>query len=386
MSPHAPHVPSAHTSAGPKTAKAPPPPPPLTAAQKAKIERENELWKTEQAMKAKLDASDEAKGNRLWQQTISVVHKHDPNAALIAKLNKEDMLSGPHAAPAAKHARGAGGTRSAAKPATAAKTKAAGSPAPPPAADEDADMKEQLKAQLSKSVASKLHESYHAIKKTEQTQLAKIAHHNTLASTAQAHAHLSLTDMKSNLKKRLDSQTNQKLNPKKTKADTAADKQAHESTSEQLQNRLKAELDDKTKAAQKKMLQAETARKRLRIKRKKLAGNLKRALKVRQQLTREMKEQNTIRSQLDKQAAQKGKQMLAKKTGDAAAGKTAPHKLTKHELMAEMRATLRKEEAHKMTQHAASAHDDAKAPVSLKKLSAQPHMEQYLRKQVSPQP
>ena len=44
-------------------------------------------------MKAKLDESDKAKGNRLWQQTISVVHKHDANAALIAKRNKENMLT-----------------------------------------------------------------------------------------------------------------------------------------------------------------------------------------------------------------------------------------------------------------------------------------------------
>jgi hypothetical protein len=98
VSPHAPHTPMAHArTAGPGASGAkvtpPAPPPPLTAAQKAKIERENELWKTEQAMKAKLDESDKAKGNRLWQQTISVVHKHDPNAALIAKLNKENMLT-----------------------------------------------------------------------------------------------------------------------------------------------------------------------------------------------------------------------------------------------------------------------------------------------------
>ena len=95
VSPHAAPPPSGASSASGKVPpagkaahKAPPPPPPLTAAQKAKIERENEIWKTEQAMKAKLDKSDEAKGNRLWQQTVAVVHKHDPNAALIAKLNK----------------------------------------------------------------------------------------------------------------------------------------------------------------------------------------------------------------------------------------------------------------------------------------------------------
>jgi len=69
----------------------------------------------------------------------------------------------------------------------------------------------------------------------------------------------------------------------------------------QLESRLKAELDDKTQAAQNKLLLSETARTRLSIKRQKLAGNLKRALKVREQLTREMKEQNTIRSQLDLQ-------------------------------------------------------------------------------------
>ena len=102
VSPHAPHVPAAH-----KSAAAPPPPPPLTPAQKAKIQEENELWKTEQAMKAKLDASDAAKGEHLWQQTLGVVHKHDPNAALIAKLSKQgDLLDGPKHAPQAHHSRG----------------------------------------------------------------------------------------------------------------------------------------------------------------------------------------------------------------------------------------------------------------------------------------
>ena len=131
------------------------------------------------------------------------------------------------------------------------------------------------------------------------------------------------------------------------------------------------------------MLQAETARKRLRMKRKKLAGNMLRALKVREQLTKQMKEENTIRSQLDKQAAQKGEQMLEKKTG---AGKAPlkPQELSKHELMDDMRASLRKEEEHKMAHNtkSKSAHEDSNAPVSLKKLSAQPHMEAYLRKEL----
>ena len=43
-------------------------------------------------MKTKLDESDAAKENRLWRQTLSIVHKHDPNAALIAKLNKQFHL------------------------------------------------------------------------------------------------------------------------------------------------------------------------------------------------------------------------------------------------------------------------------------------------------
>ena len=109
-----------------------------------------------------------------------------------------------------------------------------------------------------------------------------------------------------------------------------------------------------------------------------------RALKVREQLTKQMKEENTIRSQLDKQAAQKGEQMFEKKTGGAGKAPLKPQELSKHELMDDMRASLRKEEEHKMahTTKTKPANEDSNAPVSLKKLSAQPHMEAYLRKEL----
>ena len=114
-----------HGAAGAK-AKAP-----LTAAEKEKIAEQKALWRTEQTMKAKLDESDAAKENRLWRQTLSIVHKHDPNAALIAKLNKQFHLDsvdkkelasdatvadsaraeqqGPNSQPVARHARGRSG-------------------------------------------------------------------------------------------------------------------------------------------------------------------------------------------------------------------------------------------------------------------------------------
>ena len=257
----------------------------------------------------------------------------------------------------------------------------------------NADMVQHLKEQLQESVTSKMKNNYDSIKKSEQSQLAKISKHSQLASIAQGQHALSVHALKQNLRNKLNTQTHQKLDGKKTKAQEAAAKNAHESTSEALADRLKEELDNKTKEEQKKMLRQETARKRLSVKRKKLAGNLKRALKVREQLTEEMKEQNTIRSQLDKEAKIKGKQMLEKKlpaSVRAAHGKAVPaaHMPTRSELERELRASLRKEEGKERNiaphQHtAASTNKEGKeAQQLLSHPATQAHLEKELRNQL----
>ena len=385
VSPHAPHVPAAH-----KSAAAPSPPPPLTPAQKAKLQEENELWKTEQAMKAKLDASDAAKGEHLWQQTLGVVHKHDPNAALIAKLSKQgDLLDGPKHAPQAHHSRGDRHPTHTHPSSDSSSTKSA---APVTDTGANADMVQHLKEQLQESVTSKMKNNYDSIKKSEQSQLSKISKHSQLASIAQGQHALSVHALKQNLRNKLNTQTHQKLDGKKTKAQEAAAKNAHESTSEALADRLKEELDNKTKEEQKKMLLQETARKRLSVKRKKLAGNLKRALKVREQLTEEMKEQNTIRSQLDKEAKIKGKQMLEKKlpaSVRAARGKAVPaaHMPTRSELERQLRASLRKEEGkQRNAPHPHTATSNNKEGKEAQQLLSHPathaHLESELRNQL----
>ena len=312
-----------HGAAGAK-AKAPKP---LTAAEKAKIAEQKALWRTEQTMKAKLDESDAAKENRLWRQTLSIVHKHDPNAALIAKLNKQFHLDsvdrkelasdatvadsaraeqqGPHSQPAARHVRGRSGKQGGGgEPAlTQAKSDATAHSAKAPEKTQDSDdddkIKNQLKANLESSVANRMHHAYLSIDQTEQKKLSLIAHKSQLASAAQAHSHESLHSMKQNLKSHLDRQTKQAMHPSKAKAEQSE----HTATSKaSIEQRLKAELDQKTKAAAKKLLQAEAARKRLRLKRRKLAGNMQRARRVREQLADEMtkseREQDAIRSRV----------------------------------------------------------------------------------------
>jgi len=94
-----------------------------------------------------------------------------------------------------------------------------------------------------------------------------------------------------------------------------------------------------------------------------------------------MKEQNTIRSQLDKAAARKGKQMLEKTQGPKS-GKPSAHKLTEDDLESEMRATLRKEEASKNNQGDAAKKKGESKFGPLQKLGKQAHLETYLRHQL----
>lgn len=94
-----------------------------------------------------------------------------------------------------------------------------------------------------------------------------------------------------------------------------------------------------------------------------------------------MKEQNTIRSQLDKAAERKGKQMLEKTQGKTS-GKPTAHKLTEDDLETEMRATLRKEEAAKDHQSDSAKKGDEGKLGPLEKLGKQAHLETYLRHQL----
>ena len=75
----------------------------------------------------------------------------------------------------------------------------------------------------------------------------------------------------------------------------------------------------------------------------KLSSGLSRAQLVREQLTKEMREEDAIRSQLNKDAKEKGKAMLqATESGESAKKKAGPHQLTVHDLEKSMRNELDK--------------------------------------------
>lgn len=131
-----------------------------------------------------------------------------------------------------------------------------------------------------------------------------------VADAARAHAKMKTDAMKNMLKSQLDTSVDQVVNRAKQLGGF--------SNSAQLEKRLKAELDQKAKEQQKKLLESQSAQSQgLESSRKKLSTKLTRAEAVREQLTKEMREENAIRHQLNMQANAQGKKMLQ----DAISGK-----------------------------------------------------------------
>jgi hypothetical protein len=74
-----------------------------SSQQHAKPSSADQLWKTEQAMKKQLDADTTEKSGSLWEQTVDIVHKSDPNAKFIQESFGKQAVShvhGPHHAKA----------------------------------------------------------------------------------------------------------------------------------------------------------------------------------------------------------------------------------------------------------------------------------------------
>jgi len=141
-----------------------------------------------------------------------------------------------------------------------------------------------------------------------QQEQAKFAQKNGghTADAARAHASMKIQSMKKMLQSQLDTSV-------KSVVDRAKQLGTF-SNSAQLEKRLKAELDQKAKKQQKELLQsqsaAESASQSLHSERKKLSSKMSRAQAVRDQLTKEMREENAIRRQLNMAANAQGKKML----------------------------------------------------------------------------
>jgi len=346
-------VPGKQTTASPHAKPIAPPKPVYSPAQIAKQKREDEIWKSEQAMKKVLDASVEKKGSNLWKQTVDVVHKNDPNAKIIHSL-EVSAQHGPSHAPKATTDR---------------------SPHP---ATSDSSMAAAMKKDLDSKVGTDIHSQWKTDQKKEQAGFSKTTKAFKVAETAQAHSSMPLGDMKHILKNQLDNSVSSVVKRAKQLQSFNSDKQ--------LKARLKAELDSKTKIKQKKLLQLEALKNHLHHERHGLSGKVTRAEKVREQLTKEMKEENAIRSQLDKSAKKQGQAMLHKSISNKGSKSVKPHKLTKADLENQLRAQLRGHE--KQTAQRASKVAEAKHSL-LKKALANGNqlkpgggLEKYLRNQL----
>eukprot|EP00286_Rhodomonas_abbreviata_P009098 CAMPEP_0181317626 /NCGR_PEP_ID=MMETSP1101-20121128/16571_1 /TAXON_ID=46948 /ORGANISM="Rhodomonas abbreviata, Strain Caron Lab Isolate" /LENGTH=634 /DNA_ID=CAMNT_0023425037 /DNA_START=13 /DNA_END=1917 /DNA_ORIENTATION=+ len=292
------------TTASPHATKpAAPPKPVLSPEQIAKAKQEQEIWNSEQAMKKQLDDSVDKKGSTLWKQTVDVVHKNDPNAKLIHSLEPElSSKHGPHHAQSSKVVR-----------------------------HSDESWKERMKAELNSKVSTSMNHEWKTEESKEEAGFSKASKGSKAAETAQAHAAMPLKDMKHMLKSQLDTSVKSVVARAKQLEGFNSDKQ--------LQKRLRAELDSKTKLQQKKMLELAKVKSHLKHDRSNLSGKVSRAQMVRAQLTKEMKEENAIRSQLDHAAKRQGQAMLHNEVTDQSKAAT-PHQLTRKELEKQLRARL----------------------------------------------
>ena len=255
------------------------------SAKEAKEQREeDEIWKTEQAMKAQLNQETNERQGKLWHQTVAVVHAHDPNAKLIAKLEpKEGVVKSK--GPAEEEGRQT--SRGRAHEGTSSSTQ------------------NLLKDQLDNSLKSKMANSFNSIQTSEQKKLSKTTRNSKLAETAEAHAKMARSDIAKMLKNQLDSSVKEEI--------SRAKQLSSFNSNSQLEARLKAELDSKAKEQQKKMLE-ESSKPSMYHARKKLSGSVERAERIRDQLTRKMKEEDAIRSQLNQATKQKEKELWKDQT------------------------------------------------------------------------
>eukprot|EP00960_Hanusia_phi_P006439 184576-Hanusia_phi.AAC.1 len=256
----------------------------LSAKQLKEQREEEEIWKTEQAMKAQLNQETNERQGKLWHQTVAVVHAHDPNAKLIAKLEPKDGVvksKGPAEEEGKQTSRGR--------------------------AEKGVSSSTQnlLKDQLDKSLKSKMANSFSSIQTSEQQKLSKTTRDSKLAETAEAHAKMARSDIAKMLKNQLDSSVKEEI--------SRAKQLSSFNSNSQLEARLKAELDSKAKEQQKKMLE-QSSKPSMYHARKKLSGSVERAERIRDQLTRKMKEEDAIRSQLNQATKEKEKELWKDQT------------------------------------------------------------------------
>jgi hypothetical protein len=240
-----------------------------TPKELAKEKAEAELWKTEQAMKKELDAQTAHKSGKLWQHTVHIVHRTDPSAKLISKLAPDEASGDIKKALSLK--------RVESKPDT---------------------IKSRLKAELDAKTKNDMGRIEDKTVALQKQGLDRVAHESKVAETATAHKAMPLSDMKKMLTSQLDASVNHDV------------KHGSSIKASVLEKRLKDELDAKTQEQEKKLLQSQNAKRSLVLTRRKLHGRVVRAAKVRQQLSKEMAEENAIRKQLDLRAEKAGKRML----------------------------------------------------------------------------
>ena len=309
-----------------------------TPQQLSKEEDNSELWNTEQAMKKELDAQTAHKSGKLWQHTVNIVHRTDPSAKLISKLSPERVGAG-------QVKKAVSLKRVETKPIT---------------------MDSRLKAELDAKTKDDMGQMEAKTVAFQKQGLNRIAHESKVAETATAHKTMPLSDMKKMLTSQLDSSVNSVVKRAKQLQSFNSDSQ--------LEKRLKAELDEKTEKQEKKLLQSQSVKRSLVLARRKLHGRVTRAAKVRMQLSKEMREENAIRKQLDMRAEKAGKRMLKSEIND----KSAPAKGQGHGTSREaLEAALRKRL-------------ESRAQQMLKKSPQQQgtaakgahHLQDYLRKQL----
>ena len=314
-----------------------------TPQELAKEKSESELWKTEQAMKNELDAQTAHKSGALWQNTVNIVHRTDPSAKLISKLS-------PKAAVAEDVKRAISLKRVETKPET---------------------MDSRLKAELDQKTQSDMGQLEAKTVAIQKQGLDRIAHESKVAETADAHKSMPLGDMKKMLTSQLDNSVNNVVK-------RAKQLQSFSSNS-QLEKRLKAELDAKTEAQEEKLLKSQGVKRSLVLARRKLHGRVARAAKVRIQLSKEMREENAIRKQLDMRAEKAGKRMLQHEIS----GKSAPVNNRVHGASREaLEAALRKRLESRAQQILKSApqHDDPSKTAA--DAADAHHLQDYLRNQL----
>jgi hypothetical protein len=319
----------------------------------AKEKAESELWKTEQAMKRELDAETAHKSGNLWKNTVNFVHKTDPNADLISKLTHRELPG----EQASKIKRAAALKRVGSKP--------------------DA-MKEKLKAELDSRTKNDMGRIEDQSINIQKQGLDQVAHESKVAETATAHKNMALGDMKRMLTSQLDDSVKNVVKRAKQLQGFSSDSQ--------LEKRLKAELDAKAKAQEQKLLHSKDAQRSLILARRKLHGRVTRAAKVREQLSKEMREENAIRKQLDMRAERAGKRMLKyEMSGKGALVKDHSHRNSRADLEAALRNRLEMKDQQMLKSGSSAAAERQKEAKDRSKggLVDRAHqLQDYLRKQL----